>query len=222
MAMKSPFPGMDPYLERHWEDVHARLIGYIADAIQPQLPNGLVARIAREAYIVDAIEVADDPPRTRSIHIHQLGTHRIVTAIEVLCPWNRSSVQAQAKYLEKRQGHLDRGTNLVEVDLIRTGDWKKMIGSYVVPEWSHATYRITVTSPLDPGPVYYPAFIRWALPTILIPLRAHDERPSLKLQQLMERVYEAGRYDRIDYTQPCDPPLVGEEKDWADGLIARR
>jgi hypothetical protein len=24
--MKSPFPGMDPYLEAHWLDVHPRLI----------------------------------------------------------------------------------------------------------------------------------------------------------------------------------------------------
>ena len=36
--MKSPFPGMDPFLERHWEDVHTRLIGYIADALQPHQP----------------------------------------------------------------------------------------------------------------------------------------------------------------------------------------
>ena len=29
--MPSPFPGMDPYLESHWRDVHARLIVYISD-----------------------------------------------------------------------------------------------------------------------------------------------------------------------------------------------
>lgn len=27
--MKSPFPGMDPYLEARWSDVHAKLIGFI-------------------------------------------------------------------------------------------------------------------------------------------------------------------------------------------------
>jgi len=29
--MASPFPGMDPYLEQFWRDVHARLIIYAAD-----------------------------------------------------------------------------------------------------------------------------------------------------------------------------------------------
>lgn len=48
---RSPFPGMDPYLESHWEDVHARLIGYAADAIEPQLPSDLVARIERGVHV---------------------------------------------------------------------------------------------------------------------------------------------------------------------------
>jgi hypothetical protein len=26
LGMNSPFPGMDPYLEPHWLDVHARLV----------------------------------------------------------------------------------------------------------------------------------------------------------------------------------------------------
>ena len=43
MAIKSPFPGMNPYLEQHWRDVHARLITYASDAIQAQLPPGLRA-----------------------------------------------------------------------------------------------------------------------------------------------------------------------------------
>src|SRR3954471_14127287 len=42
---KSPFPGMDPYLQAHWPGVHTRLMTYAADAIQPQLPADLVARV---------------------------------------------------------------------------------------------------------------------------------------------------------------------------------
>src|SRR5215213_10779183 len=51
--MKSPFPGMDPYLERHWEDVHTRLIGYVADALQPQLSDDLIARMEEKVYVED-------------------------------------------------------------------------------------------------------------------------------------------------------------------------
>lgn len=34
----NPFPGMNPFLERHWSDVHTKLIAYIADALAEQLP----------------------------------------------------------------------------------------------------------------------------------------------------------------------------------------
>lgn len=43
--MRSPFPGMDPYLERHWGDVHARLIMYMSDWLQGRLPGDLRARV---------------------------------------------------------------------------------------------------------------------------------------------------------------------------------
>lgn len=42
--MKSPFPGMDPYLESRWSDVHATLITAIKEALQPSMPPGLRAR----------------------------------------------------------------------------------------------------------------------------------------------------------------------------------
>ena len=40
-VMNSPFPGMDPYLERHWGDVHQALVTYIRDQLQPSLPDDL-------------------------------------------------------------------------------------------------------------------------------------------------------------------------------------
>ncbi len=41
--MQSPFPGMDPYLEKHWREVHHRLITYIGDFLQAELPSSLRA-----------------------------------------------------------------------------------------------------------------------------------------------------------------------------------
>lgn len=49
--MPSPFPGMDPYLERRWRDVHTMLIAYARDAIQPQLPEDLVARVEENVHL---------------------------------------------------------------------------------------------------------------------------------------------------------------------------
>jgi hypothetical protein len=42
---KSPFPGMDPYLEQSWRDVHHKLCTYSCDDIQAQLGGGLIARV---------------------------------------------------------------------------------------------------------------------------------------------------------------------------------
>lgn len=47
----SPFPGMDPYMERRWRDVHASLMPYARDALQPQLPDDLIARIEESVQL---------------------------------------------------------------------------------------------------------------------------------------------------------------------------
>ena len=44
MNKDNPFPGMNPFLEAFWPDVHTALIGYIRDELAEQLPEGLKAR----------------------------------------------------------------------------------------------------------------------------------------------------------------------------------
>jgi len=50
--MSSPFPGMDPYLEMYWRDVHTALMVYARDQIQDQLPRDLLARV-EEGVTID-------------------------------------------------------------------------------------------------------------------------------------------------------------------------
>ena len=49
--MPSPFPGMDPYLEAHWGDVHAGFIIYSRDALQGVLPRSLRARVEERVLL---------------------------------------------------------------------------------------------------------------------------------------------------------------------------
>ncbi|HYE17682.1 MAG TPA: DUF4058 family protein, partial [Tepidisphaeraceae bacterium] len=51
MAIRSPFPGMDPWLEQHWGDIHASLITYARDALNRHLPPGLRARMEERVYL---------------------------------------------------------------------------------------------------------------------------------------------------------------------------
>ncbi|HQU45477.1 MAG TPA: DUF4058 family protein [Pirellulales bacterium] len=57
--MNSPFPGMDPYLEQHWLDVHQRLVIYGCDQIQTSLPHDLLARVEERLVV----EPDDSPAR---------------------------------------------------------------------------------------------------------------------------------------------------------------
>src|SRR5277367_2533562 len=59
--MPSPFPGMDPYLEVHWRDVHARLIIYASDALQGVLPGSLRARVEERVLLETPQGFADHP-----------------------------------------------------------------------------------------------------------------------------------------------------------------
>ncbi|MGZ3488034.1 MAG: DUF4058 family protein [Isosphaeraceae bacterium] len=52
--MRSPFPGMDPYLEQFWGDVHHRLITYTCDALQRHLPGDLLARMGERVFVEPA------------------------------------------------------------------------------------------------------------------------------------------------------------------------
>jgi hypothetical protein len=55
--MLSPFPGMDPYLERSWRDVHSQLITLAQAALNGMLPEDLIARV-EERVVVDSVDYA--------------------------------------------------------------------------------------------------------------------------------------------------------------------
>jgi Protein of unknown function (DUF4058) len=49
--MLSPFPGMEPYLEQFWGDVHHTMITYARAALQKDLPTDLVARVDERVFV---------------------------------------------------------------------------------------------------------------------------------------------------------------------------
>jgi hypothetical protein len=59
--MPSPFPGMDPYLESHWRDIHAGLIIYARDALQEVLPSQLRARVEERVLLETPMGLDDRP-----------------------------------------------------------------------------------------------------------------------------------------------------------------
>lgn len=63
--MKSPFPGMDPYLEGHWHDVHASLAVYSRNQLRVQMPAGLVVRVEEYMSISEEDQQKNYSPDVR-------------------------------------------------------------------------------------------------------------------------------------------------------------
>ena len=249
--MPSPFPGMDPYLEPHWPDVHVSLIGEIRRALNASLPDDLVAsseeRVAvesrpdwrspepdvrvfdapDEATVVttatlSAVDLAapftatmDDPKMERFIRILEIGSERDVTVIEVLSPTNKRNPGLRV-YRSKRMELLDSGVNVVEIDLIRQGNWRRVMHPLECPPGAVATYRAAVRLASDPATIHlWPIPLGNGLPDIPVPLRADDPEVRVDLQALIDEVYRTGRYaQRLRYDRPLErpaPPLRGAE-----------
>ena len=108
--MPSPFPGMDPYLEdpAHWRGVHAVLIVGCYEALNATLPEGFVARIAQACERFVEIVSLHEP-------------ERIVTAIKILSPANKTPGDGRDEYRRKQARCLRSETHLLEIDLLRAG-----------------------------------------------------------------------------------------------------
>lgn len=67
--MKSPFPGMDPYLEQYWGDVHTTLMVYARNQINESLPDDLQARVEESL----SVETDEGFHRTVYLSRHSRG-----------------------------------------------------------------------------------------------------------------------------------------------------
>ncbi len=258
--MPSPFPGMDPYLELHWGDIHSRLVAYSSDALNAVLPDDLVSRVEERVAIAPEEEdltrfvipdvlvsesapivassptanaanvgVVADPivllaqmePRTeRYITIIDAKTERLVTVIEFLSPTNKRRGESMRDYRSKRAELLEADVSVVEIDLVREGDWLALLRSYVLHSRHYTTYRATIRRAEKPGRVeLYRMPLRQKLALTPVPLRHGEQDVTLDLQEMINQSYLKGRYDRTDYRRPCDPPLEGQDAEWANEVL---
>ena len=52
-ARDSPFPGMHPYLQRRWSDIHVKLLAFLGESLQELLPDGFAARAEERVLLED-------------------------------------------------------------------------------------------------------------------------------------------------------------------------
>ncbi len=239
--MSSPFPGMDPYLEAHWRDVHTRLMTYICDQIQDQLPDNLVARVEESVSVdegfdsrriapdvsvveeftgasygasAEAVAVAEpllvleeEPQTARHVQILDVTSgERVITAIEVLSPTNKLTQMWRNDYRCRQLDYRAAGINLVEIDLLRGGQYVLAAPLEFIPPAKRRTYMMCVRTRTRTK--VFGAALPEPLPVIPIPLRPQDRDVSLNIQQLIQQVYDRGRYSKLNYqTAPTRPGL---------------
>lgn len=255
--MESPFPGMDPYLEKYWRDVHHSLCTYARDTLQPQLGGGLRARVEERLVVESSVRddrsiypdvkivqrrgtdnfdvephvgvtleepllprVEDEPATEAFVTI--IDTTRggkLVTVIEFLSTSNKLPGEGQKQYRQKQQELKEARVSLVEIDLLRTGQWVMQVPEHRVPQSHRTLYQICVHRGCRQREYeIYRAPLRRNLPSINIPLRETDPDARLDLQALIEQAYRNGAYDDIDYTTLPDPPLDPDDAVWAAEL----
>ncbi|MBC8077638.1 MAG: DUF4058 family protein [Chloroflexales bacterium] len=118
--MPTPFPGVDPYLERPslWPDVHNRLLVLLAEQLTPVLRPRYYAAIEERTYLVEPAElvlvgradVAVVEPMQQALVEHAQQPHHALSTVEVPMP-----DEVVETFLEVREVGSGRVITLVEV-----------------------------------------------------------------------------------------------------------
>ncbi|MBI4771150.1 MAG: DUF4058 family protein, partial [Chloroflexi bacterium] len=170
------------------------------------------------AQIAPAPVVLPLPIRVRvplsSVEIRETASHELVTSIEILSPVNKRG-EGWREYQERRRKVLGGGAHLLEIDLLRRG--QRAIDR---PNLPPAPYLVSLTRASQQRLELWPLGLREPLPA---PLRPPDADAPLDLGHALTALYDQARYDlSIDYRQPPNPPLSGDDAAWAAELIAAR
>ncbi|MBI4602622.1 MAG: DUF4058 family protein [Planctomycetes bacterium] len=152
-----------------------------------------------------------------SVEIKEVGSGRLVTAIEILSPVNkRPGHDAHAEYVEKRRAFLRGPVNLLEIDLLRRGE--RFPTQDKLPDAPYFVFLHRGRGSTKVG--IWPLTFTDPIPCIPLPLLEPDPDQPLDLGLAIANVYDRAAYElRIDYTKP--PPKPGLPPETA-GWLARR
>jgi hypothetical protein len=239
--MRTPFPGMDPYLEHPepWQGFHNSLIAALAIDLGPRLRSRYYVATEERTYLcapdrstfigrpdlnvfgpaAGAVRVElpiPDHVREAYLEVRHVGTGEVVTVLEMLSPTNKHPGEGRRQYEQKRLTVFGSRTNLVEIDLLRAGEPMLMWGN-----GHDSPYRILVSRARQrPSGDLYAFSVRQSIPDFPLPLQPDEAEPLVELNRIVHDLYERAGYDlRIDYRGDATPPLEGDDATWAEALL---
>jgi hypothetical protein len=147
------------------------------------------------------------------------GNHEVVTAIEVLSPVNKRG-EGREKYLRKQRKILKSQTNLIEIDLLRSGVHTCAVPRIELEKVTHWDYLICLHKAGQSGFECWPFTVRDEISPLVIPLNEGDSPLEINLQALFDGVYDSGPFRReVDYKENPEPKLKAVDAVWADVLL---
>ncbi|MCI0683713.1 MAG: DUF4058 family protein [Gemmataceae bacterium] len=214
----SVWPGQHVWI--HEPDAQTRLKSFQPDVTLSKKANGAVSACGLALLAAPAKTLLPAVARkgNRYLHIKEVRSERVVTAIELLSPANKKPGADYESYLSKRNEYFATGTNLVEIDLLRDG--KRMpMGR---PRPPKTDYYVLICRAIDfPGAAIWPWSVRERLPDLPIPLNPEDGFVNLPLQTCFDWAYDLGPYDKeVDYRRPPKIRLKEADAAWAKKLLA--
>lgn len=204
--------------ERIYTSVEDNLLVGIADVAVAgggqQVPSAGTAT-ATKPIPVQVPMPTEVTERFLEVRLTQSGD--IVCVIEVLSPKNKRSGIGRETYQSKRQKILQSQTNLIEIDLLRSGNPMPVLVA------NEAPYRILVSRGYSrPAADLYALGLSQTLPKIPIPLIQGDAEPVVDLQVVLNDIYTRARFDlSIDYEKPLKPALSDDETAWIETVLEK-
>jgi len=255
--MPSPFPGMDPYIERPviWPDFHNHLITAIKAALQPLLRPRYVALSEDRLFVVESdrpirpdlalVRTSSPKPPAAAMTavmepdapavfelwreeirepliqiIEPAAGNRVVTAIEVLSPDNKTRGAGRVSYRRKREEYRAGGTNLIEIDLLRAGRPTVRVSRERLAALRPWHYLVAVRRRRPARQEVYPIPLARRLPRVAVPLAEEDRDVVLDLQAAFTRCWEEGPYpELLQYDGAPAGTLTPEEVRWCEDVL---
>jgi hypothetical protein len=174
------------------------------------------------------LRLVETPRTEHAVHIYDREEEmRLVTVIEILSPSNKDPrSEGRTLYLRKQREILHSAVNLVEIDLLRGGEYTlaaplELLQAEVPNGWH---YLISIHAFDDPAQFYvYPRTVRERLPVIPIPLLPDDKPAKLDVQAVVEQCYVDGAYEaRVDYRRDPPPAFSEDDARWIDALLREK
>jgi Protein of unknown function (DUF4058) len=150
---------------------------------------------------------------------------RIVSCIEVLSHTNKNPRnEGRRLYLRKQRALIAAKTNLLEIDLLRSGLFTVAVAKNRLRRPHRHDYIACLyrSFPVEEYEVF-PISLRDPLPLLKVPLESGIPDVVLDIQSVVDRVYDDGAYARrIDYNEEIEPPLADVDDLWADRLLREK